>query len=90
MVYSVGSILCLIYVLLEMRIDPKKLGQSTVLCVTIGLVFNGLAQYPAYAPLPIPPIAIENGFFILILTTLALPPAGLFLKQNFDQSDSFS
>lgn len=42
-VFSIGALVSLTFVLTELRVPPESFGSTTVLCVTIALIFSGLS-----------------------------------------------
>jgi len=80
-VFAIGAICSLTYVLAELRVPPESFGSTTVLCVTLALIFSGLSQFFAYADGIIPTATVVLVFCLIAFMTIILPPGGQFLQN---------
>lgn len=82
--FSIGAIVSLTYVLVELRVPPDAFAPTTVLCVTAALMCSSFAQFLACAPGIIPTAIIVGLFFVMGAMTSVLPPGGYFLHSADD------
>jgi hypothetical protein len=80
-VFAIGAIQSLTYVLAELRVPPESFGSTTVLCVTLALVFCGTSQFFAYREGIIPTATVVVIFILIGLMTFILPRGGQFLQN---------
>ena len=74
--FSIGAIVSLTYVLVELRVPPESFAPTTVLCVTAALLCSCFAQFIACAEGIIPTAIIVFLFAIMGAMVAALPPGG--------------
>jgi hypothetical protein len=89
-VFTVGAMLSLTFVLVELRVPAESLGSTTVLCVTLALIVSGLSQFFAYAEGIIPTLTMVVIFVLIACLTVILPSGGQFLEKVNKINDSCS
>ncbi len=51
---GIGSNINIVYIMIELRVPPAKLGQAIVVVITGSVVYSTFASIPGYSTQPIP------------------------------------
>jgi hypothetical protein len=76
-----GSYVNVLYLVIENRIPPHKLGNSFVYLITVSVLIASTTPYVAYSPNPWPGLIMLATLVILFLISTLLDKGGKYLNK---------
>jgi hypothetical protein len=73
-VFGVGLGYSIVFLMIELRFPPSKVGSSLVMVVTSAVFFAQLTTLIAYMPQPVPYLAFTASLVVSMVSCNLLPP----------------
>ena len=79
--FAMGAYVNVLYLVIENRIPPHKLGNSFVYLITVSVLIASTTPYVAYSPSPWPSVIMLSTLVSLLLISALLDKGGKYLNK---------